>query len=238
MTDAELNCIRQYYPWHKIARRVGRLKNNPMGIAIGFSCVFRRSLLRGVALSTRPHCEIDASYGMPHDRLVYMLANALGSTIYLPEILAYYRRHDRTASSEHKIQANQGDNWVNEAKRSSAVGYPEYIQRATYALVISRWFRVVAQNQPTSHADSDSLVEAAEHYKWLADVYSSRAAIYNLDASLFERIQGVISVMMEGGYLNASGNAPLSLKSMLKDAVHGIRGASATYGKTSSGAST
>ena len=71
----------------------GALALKPWDIYFGFTCIFRRELLRIVDPAQRPEDDRDGRTKMSHDSWVYFIGNSLGDTAYVARRLVKYRQH-------------------------------------------------------------------------------------------------------------------------------------------------
>jgi glycosyltransferase involved in cell wall biosynthesis len=164
---------------------IARAKVMPRGAHYGFwvvgGCVmvFDASLIREVDSARRPPDDwlpIQPGFKgypwLPHDKWVCMLANALGSTAYIPEALGAYRRHGTTVTGDHAKLA------VAERIRKAALtGGAYYRFLSATASQTAAALRVVA-SELSGENRRRMLRESAASFDTLAHIQNSRAALY------------------------------------------------------------
>ena len=69
-----------------------------MGTPLGFTEVFRRSLLRLSALREKSLDYNDPVKSMAHDQWIFFVASVFGRIAYIDEVLANYRQHNGNRS--------------------------------------------------------------------------------------------------------------------------------------------
>jgi len=174
----------------------------------GFACIFRGELVRELDWTSRPR-SLRHVHRCVHDQWICMLANSLGAVLYIPEPLAYYRRHGASLTPMHTkpntrqlvgqsrhIGSEHYKFWAYAAEQSAAT-----LERSSTVTKGSAW--------------SKRFGEGAQSFHKLANVCDLRSQIYDASGTL-QRLWRVGALFVRGGYLGDRFYA-LGLLSLLKD---------------------
>lgn len=187
------------------------LSLEPFAFALGFTQVFRSSLLE---LSNFWPMSINHQFDhepLAHDQWFYFLASILGKIGYLNEPLAAYIQHGGntfgySAESSHLQKLRIG--LKNSADRLSL----------TLAAANIRAAILDAAKVKLEGAQRDRAEIAAKYYRRLSEFQTIRKKIY-ISTSLGERLAAFLKLLASGAY---GGNWGLSGKSLIKDMCVGV----------------
>jgi glycosyltransferase involved in cell wall biosynthesis len=99
ITDQSLKPIRQLNQSIRKANTLSPLEGDPFFVYLGFTQVFRSSLLALISSEARPRDEEAPDHQVAHDIWICFLAFVFGKTARLTESLAYYRQHGNQATA-------------------------------------------------------------------------------------------------------------------------------------------
>jgi hypothetical protein len=181
---------------------------------LGFTQMFRRSLLRLEhlwPLSSDPNTEGDR---LAHDQWYFLLASALGSIVYLPDVLADYRQHGGNT---------YGMSWYRAlAPQLTELWHATHERNERLAAAEGR-ARIFRQASDTLTGDlRDRANEAAQWYDELAGLIRSRAELYD-GTGLADRTSKLRDLIRAGAY--GSNTKEFSRLSLAMDATIGVVGA-------------
>jgi glycosyltransferase involved in cell wall biosynthesis len=176
------------------AERWEPLTGPPWMFALGFTQVFRRSLLQFDELwakSLDQNCEGER---LAHDQWYFFLASVVGRIVYLPDALADYRQHEaNTYGWRGRLSA----------LLSRIAEETEDARRA----VVRRWTAAEARAEILEQAAAEAeeeplrtrLQQGSEMYRKFARRYALRAALYEGN-SYRERGRALRQLIAAGGY--------------------------------------
>jgi glycosyltransferase involved in cell wall biosynthesis len=162
------------------------------GSPLGFTEVFRRSLLEFSSLQEKSLRYNGLTDPMFHDQWVFFLASVFGNIVYVNEILAYYRQH--------------GSNFFGWDRRSDfSLNLPYLLRKPIDSLhsaqrVAERCAEILEEakaNLPEAWQERASI--GAARYRSLAELYASRKQLYTC-ANLVERVRAFLRLTSRGGY--------------------------------------
>ena len=163
------------------------------GTPLGFTEVFRRSLLQLSRLREKSLDYNDLTKPMAHDQWVFFVASVFGNIVYIDQTLAYYRQH--------------GFNRFGWDGRSEFLLYlPQALRRPIASLhaaqrVAERCAEILEEakaNLPDAWQQQRAALGAAR-YRFLAERYAARARLYTC-ANLVERARAFFLLTTTGGY--------------------------------------
>jgi glycosyltransferase involved in cell wall biosynthesis len=201
-------------PIGSLAKRAARqtvlmpLSSGPWPYALGFTQVFRRSLLR---LSDQwPHSQDGYGQLLAHDQWFFFLASVFGKIAYLDERLADYVQHGSNTYGWHKTGYWQA---VKFFFRRRSIEYNRCVVAAENRAVILDNARGKLEGIWAERAAA-----GAEYYRKVASIYSERSTLYT-SANIGERIKAFRKMVEEGGYVGRCG---LGRKSLITDMCVGV----------------
>lgn len=163
-----------------------------MGTPLGFTEVFRRSILQLSRLREKSLDYNDLSKAMAHDQWVFFVASVFGSIVYIDEGLASYRQH--------------GSNRFGWDGRSELRVYWPYLLRSpSHGLhasqrVAEKCAEILEEAKTyLSDAWQQQASKGAARYRFLADRYAARNRVYTC-ANLVQRMQAFLRLTSTGGY--------------------------------------
>ena len=174
----------------------------------GFLQTFRADLLDEKALTMRPKSYYPGHKKITHDKLVCLLANAIGDIVVLPEPVALYRRHAAAVTGDYSPQ-----NLRQRVEKSLPVGGDHYLFLAEVADGTAKYLRQIAET--SDRKKSAQLKMSADCFQEIASINACRAQLY-LSATTTERFKWFVRVMQLGGYWGPS-MISLGWKSGVKD---------------------
>jgi len=201
---------------------IGRLDQNllrsPMDYALGFTQMFRCSLL-GLSDLWRmslDHKEPEVTERMAHDQWFFFLAFVFGSIVHLDQHLVSYRQHGRNTYgwsapwSVSKRTRHSFDSFRGRAERlaslEKAAGVRATILEPSNCKLTDPW--------------RDRAALASERYRSLADLYGGRKRLYaSIDAA--DRARAFCSILRNGGY-RPKRNWGLGHKALIADLCLGL----------------
>ena len=174
----------------------------------GFLQTFRTNLLKETASLKRPRSYYPGHAYMPHDKLVCLIANALGDIVVLDEPAALYRRHPGALTGSYATQGLK-----DRIEKALPVGSDHYAFLAGIAWETADYLTQVARVSGIESAEE--LERSALKFAQLSTIHAARAKIYS-GISTQEKFCQYSKIAREGGYI---GPAMISLgwKSGAKD---------------------
>jgi rhamnosyltransferase len=163
-----------------------------MPFALGFTEVFRRSILKFSDLREISLDYNDLTAPMAHDQWVFFIASVFGRIVYIEKALASYRQH-----SSNLFGWNRPSNFLsdfpylldNPTSRVDAL--QQSAERCAEILQKTRWNLTDVWHQRATMG--------AARYRFLADLYSARKRLYT-SASLAARVKAFYRIASTGGY--------------------------------------
>jgi glycosyltransferase involved in cell wall biosynthesis len=190
------------------------MSSGPWLHALGFTQIFRRSLLR---LSDLWPDSIDQTlFDQPlaHDQWFFFLATVFGKIAYLDERLVAYVRHEsNTAFGAQKTSFRDS---VRLKFRRRAVEYPHFSRAAK-----SRAAILEIAKDSLEGVWAERAAAAIERYKKLSWLYATRSTLYT-SPNFSGRLKAFGTVLVNGGYTGAWGFG--GLKSIVPDMCLGLAG--------------
>ncbi|WP_417740596.1 glycosyltransferase [Rosistilla oblonga] len=209
LVDANLNRTGRRLPNIRRRRIVPRNGHYGFWVAVGFAQTVRAELIFRYDWTNRPTNEHPGFGLQSHDKWSCMLANALGSTAYLPNVAAWYRRHDSTVTGDFTHRS-----YASRFTTAAATGSEDYKRLGDIALESQQTITELANGEVDKQLRS-RLFEAANQYAQMAKIQSNRSIIYQSNFAV-ERLSKLHENIRRGAYF---GNPFVSrgLKSLLKD---------------------
>ncbi|MCK1404938.1 glycosyltransferase [Bradyrhizobium sp. 76] len=200
--------------------RTERLKWSPWWNAYGFTLSFRRSITRFSHLWLQT---IDAHLDEKrminprvecHDHWLSFISSVVGAIVYIHEPLAFYRQHGSNAAG-----------WGGKITLLRKVGHMLERRGTIYAhchraAAIRTKLLTDASSIATSDIEREQLIEAADHYANLAELYNLRAECH-LGSSIFHRASSFFKLVAMAGY-RYTGWWTFHPKGLVKDLVLGV----------------
>jgi len=184
------------------------MSSDPWMFALGFTEVFRRSLLRLSGLWPNSLDETDQSLPAPHDRWVYFLAAVFGKIAYLDEPLAAYVQHGSNTYG-----------WEPGFRKLKYFFRDRADELSRYALCAESQANILeAAEGNLEGAWRERAAAAAERYRKLSWLYARRNTLYS-SADLADRVKAFRAILGKGGYM---GTWSLGTKSFFTDMCLGI----------------
>ena len=193
-----------------IKNRISNRNSNYGFICIaGFTITFKSSLLEGIDSSLRPRDYFAPSdMVQSHDKWIPMLANSLGSILFLAEPLALYRRHSKSLSGEYGQQSA-----AQRIKKASSIGSQYYMFQNHAGIDAAR--SLVAVSSKVSSYRRDFLFVTSELYNFLAKISMMRSKLYSTK-EFHKRIIIIALMIINRAYLGSRFYS-LGLLALLKD---------------------
>jgi glycosyltransferase involved in cell wall biosynthesis len=179
---------------------------------LGFTQVFRRSLLPLSDLWPSSIDQQDASEPLAHDQWFYFLASVFGRIAYLDEPLADYVQHGNNTYGWGKPSFRKS---IKMQFRDRSEEYSRYTRAAQSRMTILE----IAKTR-FDGVWAERAAAAVEHYRKVSWLYSERRALY-ASAKLTDRLNAFRAVLRQGGYAGAWG---FGRRSLVVDACVGVAG--------------
>lgn len=151
------------------------LVNPPWSFAVGFTQLFRRSLLAFSDLWPSSQDQWHAGERLAHDQWFFFLASALGRIVYVPTPLAQYRQHGRNTFGWNR--ARTGSQIIPALR----LGADAYELRARAAA--SRMLILTRIGDRLDAVMRDRARRAAAAWRVYARRQDARAALYHADST-------------------------------------------------------
>src|SRR6266478_1047975 len=164
-----------------------------MGTALGFTVVFRRSILEFSDLWEMSLDYNDLTAPMGHDQWVFFIASVFGSIVYIEKALASYRQHDSNLYGWNRPSDFFSDVLL-------YLLYNPTNNLHALQQVSGRCAEILKQ---TRHNLTDIWQQratmGAARYRFLADLYAARKRLYT-SAILAERVKAFHRIVSTSGY--------------------------------------
>jgi glycosyltransferase involved in cell wall biosynthesis len=180
--------------------------------ALGFTQVFRRSILELSDLWEMSLDYKDLRERLAHDQWVFFISSVFGSVVYRDQALVSYRQH--------------GCNLTGWARPTSiydfrSVFYNPSDQLISLQQATARFAEILEKSKYTvADAWHDRAAEGAARYRLLAEFYTARNEIYT-STSLAKRVQAFRRIILTGGYRPKRGWG-LGRKALARDICLGL----------------
>jgi glycosyltransferase involved in cell wall biosynthesis len=174
----------------------------------GFLQTFRTDLIKKTATLTRPRSYYPGHPYMTHDKLICLIANALGDIIVLDEPAALYRRHPDALTGDYPALGLKS-----RIEKALPVGTDHYAFLADVAEETADYLKQIASGSDVDIVNKFS--RSAVMFAQLSTIFAARAKLYS-GISTQDRLSQFLRIAREGGYI---GPAMVSLgwKSGAKD---------------------
>ncbi len=159
---------------------------------LGFTQVFRRSILEFSDLWEMSLDHSDLTAPMAHDQWVFFIASVFGSIVYIDKALASYRQHDSNLFGWNRplgLFSNLPYLLNNPTDELHAL--QQAAERCAEILHRARWNLTEMWHQRATMG--------AARYKYIADLYTARKKLYS-SAILVERMKAFHRITSTGGY--------------------------------------
>jgi rhamnosyltransferase len=194
------------------------LQSRPMDYTLGFTQLFRRSLLGPLELwrQSLDHKDVYRQDRMAHDQWFFFLASALGSIAHINELLVCYRQHDtniygwKAPSRKAEIAQHL---WP--SLRGRVEQYAALETGARCRAVILGQLALTLKGEWQSRASA-----GAEKYRMLSQLYQERRRVYG-SANLRDRATSFYRLLTNSGY-RAKRDWGLGAKALLTDFCLGL----------------
>jgi glycosyltransferase involved in cell wall biosynthesis len=178
--------------------------------ALGFSQVFRRSLLSLSDLWPKSRDVYDPDEPVGHDQWFFFLASVLGKIAYLEQRLVDYTQHEHNTYGWRPTSLRQS---LLKHFRDRSDEYSQYARAARNREFILETLKTRFQNEWSNRAAA-----GADYYRKIAWLLERRNAVYTAN-NFSERIAAFHDVRNGGGYTSILG---LGRKSLLADICFGV----------------
>jgi glycosyltransferase involved in cell wall biosynthesis len=183
----------------------------PMVHVLGFTTVFRRSLLQFSELWPMSVDHLHPTEPMAHDQWFFFFASALGKICYIDEPLVAYVQHGRNVFGWN-TSPSQRRKLASIAKNNASL----YSQ---HAMFLERRARLLTDaGERLDGIWKNRAKIASENYKRLSDCYTSRGALYT-SSGLNDRINAFRELVTNDAYKGSWG---LGVEAFVKDLCLGV----------------
>jgi len=203
----------KYDPRFQKRRTFPALSAYPLQTHSGYAMVIRKALLEITDNSVRP---ISHERGIPlgHDQWVWFLAAVFGSIVVLPDVLCFYRQHDKNLFGGSARSLNK--------TLSLAMKPRSYADLSTAELYFADFLRQMAL--PHSAPLRARLDAAVSSLTRRAHLNTLRSQLYGENSNVLQRLQVFGKILFHGGYLPGRGSARIGMRAAFKDFVFGVPG--------------
>jgi glycosyltransferase involved in cell wall biosynthesis len=185
-----------------------------MGCPLGFTEVFRRSILEFSDLWETSLDHNDLTVPMGHDKWVFFISSVFGKIAYIDDALASYRQHDSNRFGWNRpvgfFHSNFSNLITNPTDRLH--GMQQEAERCAEILRKMRCNMTDVWHRRASIG--------AARYRSIAELYAARKRLYSSGA-LSERVRAFYRIISRGGYRPKPGWR-LSRKALVRDLCLGI----------------
>jgi glycosyltransferase involved in cell wall biosynthesis len=188
----------------------------------GFLQTVRADMLRKFPWNVRPRDSWPGFSVMPHDRWTCVLANALGTTVYLRRPAALYRRHCGVVTASYAPQSF-GER-IGKAKRTGSDHYRFLSEVAAESAQCLRNLASACANPEWT----SRLMVSGEGFERLASFHKHRAELYERPR-IAQRTGLYIRLWASGAYVGRPFSA-LGPRSAVKDAIRVLVGEGGSSG--------
>ena len=194
---------------------------DPLTVYAGYSMVFRKSLLDFCDASRRPldiHRVPGRNVLMSHDRFIWFVASIFGKIVCLPNDLVCYRLHPQNTCGITPDQALM-------QKLSAIINKVNYKILSDFSNECARFLEESLETTPLNQDELRHYYEiAAERFRIRAKLLELRAALYDRENNLANRLILISKIIREGGYFFNPYGHRLGLRAALKDLLYGLPG--------------
>jgi hypothetical protein len=139
----------------------------------GFLQTVRAEIFHTFPAEGRPESYAPGDGTRPHDKWTCLIAQALGDSVYLPDSVALYRRHEATVTGmQEKSSLSQ------RLEKSHHVGADYYQHLANVALQTQDYLQQLALREIAPDWQK-ALTRRAASFRKIAAIQTARAALYN-----------------------------------------------------------
>jgi hypothetical protein len=193
------------YPHYRMTHVREPLQGDPWHVPSGFTTTFRRHIVEGIELATRPISH-QTNRAMNHDHLVSLVAFAGCRRVELSNVLALYRQHDRNAAGDPSVRGSRA------IQTAMQVGAADY---QTFADITDGYARFVA-------ALPRAVSGSGEFFQRCADRIRRRGQLYVAPA-MPQRFRCLTGSIAQRDYGHRR-NGRLSLLALARDTVQVVAG--------------
>jgi glycosyltransferase involved in cell wall biosynthesis len=193
VVDADGRQTGQTFPTIARTHGAAALTTDPWLALPGMAMAFDARLVVLAARGPRPRSHLDPRERMLHDELIYTLARATGTIVFIADRLASYRSHDANVLG---APSPEESSW----RQAPRVGSGYYRARAEQAADIAALFDHLAVDAESESRERDAFVRASQSYRRLAEVTERRLQAYEPSLSRLARFRSVLSLLRSGGY--------------------------------------
>jgi len=163
-----------------------------MPFALGFTEVFRRSILKFSDLREISLDYNDLTAPMAHDQWVFFIASVFGRIVYIEKALASYRQHGSNLFGWNRPSNLLSDfPYLLDNPTSRVDALQQSAERCAEILQKTRWNLTDVWHQRATMG--------AARYRFLADLYSARKRLYT-SASFAARVKAFYRIASTSGY--------------------------------------
>ena len=163
-----------------------------MPFALGFTEVFRRSILKFSDLREISLDYNDLTAPMAHDQWVFFIASVFGRMVYIEKALASYRQHGSNIFGWNRPSNLLSDfPYLLDNPTSRVDALQQSAERCAEILQKTRWNLTDVWHQRATMG--------AARYRFLADLYSARKRLYT-SASFAARVKAFYRIASTSGY--------------------------------------
>jgi hypothetical protein len=155
---------------------------------------------------------------MSHDRFIWFVASIFGKIVCLPNDLVCYRLHPQNTCGITPDQALM-------QKLSAIINKVNYKILSDFSNECARFLEESLETTPLNQDELRHYYEiAAERFRIRAKLLELRAALYDRENNLANRLILISKIIREGGYFFNPYGHRLGLRAALKDLLYGLPG--------------
>lgn len=202
---------KKFFDWKNIS---------PWWIAIGFTSFFHKSLIQEIPFDNRGIDPNRSNSPMSHDQWITRLAAVLGKILLLPELLAFYRRHDSNTTSFPNLFNLKNNNSKRDSFLSNFLNLQGYEICESYAIAAHAQGKTL--NNLSCKVKKDNwkinLKCASANLETMSNYLQTRVALYKSESRI-ERIKKLLILLKNNGYSKISGGVLPGAKAFCKDTI-------------------
>ena len=217
VTGSDLAPTGEYFPKINSDQMVSRLEGNPWRSALGFSMIFRVSLLDGFDVANRPCYRYASPHPIlnHHDTCIYFIAHSLGTVAFLATPLASYRRHE--SNNSHGVQSKSWREYL----ASRIYASEDYYAHA--AMAVEQRIEVLKEIKyrsldPEVRARAEN---ACAHWGRFSSALIQRVELHSYRCGFTRRLSILASLALEGNF-RAVNKGGFGVQGLLKDFIFGL----------------
>jgi glycosyltransferase involved in cell wall biosynthesis len=194
------------------------LSLGPLEYALGFTQVFRRSLLDFLQLNSYSMDQNCPDVTLAHDQWFFFLASVFGKIAYLERDLVEYRQHDMNVFGAPPVEGAIKRSVI-ENISLRLEHHKDFARRAAFADNRVFILNKIGLDKQYQQCICDKALAGVRKYQSLSDLFRLRAKIYQ-ESWFANRVVAWANMVRRGGYVNSSWT--FSKRSAVRDVLLGV----------------